>query len=94
MPASWQKVASAIHFLAAEGAEPDETIRARVAAFARDQGVDPDGALALVDRYVAYRADGAARFAHPVARGDDPAHALAALQRDHFGDDAAAFFAP
>jgi lipase chaperone LimK len=82
------------YFLTAAGEEPDETIRARVAAFARDQGVDPAQAVALFDRYVAYRADGAARFAHPLAAGQDPATALRALQRDHFGEDAPAFFAP
>jgi lipase chaperone LimK len=82
------------YFLVASGEEPDETLRARVAAAARDQGVDPALALALYDRYAAYRADGAARFAHPLPRGVDPATALRALQRDHFGDDAPAFFAP
>jgi lipase chaperone LimK len=82
------------YFLTASGEEPDETIRARVAAFARDQGVDPDLALALFDRYLDYRADGAARFSQPLARGLDPATALRALQHDHFGDDAPAFFAP
>jgi lipase chaperone LimK len=82
------------YFLTASGEEPDETIRARVAGFARDQGVDPDDALALFDRYLAYRADGAERFSHPLAPGLDPASALRALQRDHFGDDAPAFFAP
>ena len=77
------------YFLTADGEEPISTIRARVADVARRDRVDPDRALALFDRYLAYRADGAARFSHPV---DDPEEEIAHLQRDHFGDDAPRFF--
>jgi lipase chaperone LimK len=79
------------YFLTAEGEDTMTTIRARIADVARRDHVDPDAALALFDRYLAYRADGATRFSHPV---DDPEQAIAQLQRDHFGDDAPRFFTP
>jgi lipase chaperone LimK len=82
------------YFLSAEGEEPAEVIRARVAAEAARQ-LAPAGAaaaVALYDRYCAYRAAGAAMFATDAERGD-PRAALTRLRRDYFGDDAAALFA-
>lgn len=43
------------YYLTAEGEEPDDTIRARIADRARGEGVDPDEALALFALYVATR---------------------------------------
>ncbi|HVK71994.1 MAG TPA: hypothetical protein VM734_01685 [Kofleriaceae bacterium] len=80
------------YYLAAEGEEPFADLRARVAADAA-AALAPEAAAAaldLFDRYVAYRIDGQALLE---TRPADPVAALAALQRERFGEaDAARMF--
>jgi lipase chaperone LimK len=79
------------YFLTATGEEPEEVIRARIVAAIRER-VDTraaDQAVALLDRYLDYRADARGRRAATEA---EPAALLAALKqlrRDHFGEPAA-----
>ncbi|MGK4005086.1 lipase secretion chaperone [Sorangium sp. So ce1036] len=76
------------YFLSATGEEPDAAIRARIVAAirARAAGRAADQAIALLDRYLAYREAGAAMRVEDEA---DPAARLAALRelrREHFGE--------
>jgi len=82
------------YFLTAEGEESLAVIRSRIVALAADElaPAEADAALALFDRYCAYRDEGAALIA-AVPPPDDPVGAIDRLRRDRFGAAATAFFA-
>lgn len=82
------------YFYMATGEEAESVIRARIAAHARKTLSEPalGEALALLDRYSAYRE--AARRLSPAASAtpEDRLRAIHDLRKAHFGDDAEALF--
>jgi lipase chaperone LimK len=82
------------YFLSATGEESDAVIRARIEAAIRERldGRAEAEALALLDKYMAYREAGRKLAAPEPGAGDDPIARLEAvkkLRREHFGEEAA-----
>lgn len=76
------------YFLSAAGEEPSAALKARIVAAIRKRATGPaaDQAIAMLDRYLAYREAGARMHVEDEA---DPAARLAALRelrREHFGE--------
>ncbi len=82
------------YFFAATGEESEAAIRDRIRAYSRKHLVDPalGEALALLDRYVGYRAAAGALRAGETSGPAARLAALGGLRRAHFGADAEALF--
>lgn len=82
------------YFFAATGEESEAAIRDRISTYSRKHLTEPalGEALALLDRYVGYRAAAGALRAEDTAGPAERLAALRRLRRASFGDDAEALF--